>query len=602
MAIAHISIQSISRSGGLSGNRNISASVAYRTGDKIRSAEDGLIKYPHRKTEDIEATLLINNPYSCRAELWREAEKAELKKNGEIKQNPTWAREIMVAIPRELSRQQRFTLIKDYSEQIADKYNLTADASIHTEKDGNGNFHAHILLTTRNIENSGLGKKDRRFNGREASGTVKDIRNKWKITANRHLEQAGIKDSINTDKTEKKEEDKQIHHFNNPGLRAKNEIIKKRNEILSIERELSELNERKKEVSKILSGIKAENERNFEREIDKALGNAGRASETLRQIGCAFDVFGEAVEGREKERSGRRAGKAVDSLGGMLGEIAKSCEMVINLIKQKRRHRLNRKKRAYIKRIQADRNLRRRNERRIKKIRAEIERAEQRNREIKADTDRKIEKRRQVYRKYKQRISETNSGIVRRREEIKRTEQLTREIRDEINRIESGICSINRETERLFEQIKWEDERKREVASKIKEIEEQQRLKSRSRGAYEYMVNEMNKLQEAKEREEKERLEELSKIADEVFKPLTDKLARENADFEKEKQKYTQKEENKTEIQNDRTCDNSTQVDNKKELIKSTREIYHKTYQRKKSNINSLTKNNKKGVKGYGHW
>ena len=246
MAIANCDIKSLSRQNSKTGSlRNICSAVAYRSGEKLRSIEDEEIKYPHRNTNDIEHNFMLNNPYGSRQELWNEVEKAELKKDRTIKDNPCWAREVLIAIPKELSIEQRINLVEDYGKQIAEKYNVAVDSTLYTEKNGNGNFYALILITTRNVINGALGKKDRQFNGNEAKKTIFDFRNTWEETTNKHLENAGKSERISLQRVDKNREYKNIHHYGNPELIQENERRKNLEEQNNISKELKILNSNK---------------------------------------------------------------------------------------------------------------------------------------------------------------------------------------------------------------------------------------------------------------------------------------------------------------------------------------------------------------------
>ncbi|WP_227474775.1 MobA/MobL family protein, partial [Escherichia coli] len=96
MAIYHLSMKIISRSNGYSAV----ASAAYRSGSLMLDERTGLTHDYTRKSGVAEAVILTpaTAPAWCtnRAELWNAVEKAERRKNSQL------AREIELAIPREL--------------------------------------------------------------------------------------------------------------------------------------------------------------------------------------------------------------------------------------------------------------------------------------------------------------------------------------------------------------------------------------------------------------------------------------------------------------------------------------------------------------------
>lgn len=82
-----------------------------------------------------------------RAVLWNSVEEAERTKDSRL------AREIIVALPIELTLEQNIRLIEEYVQtQIVDA-GMCADVSIH-DTDGH-NPHAHILLTIRPMKENG---------------------------------------------------------------------------------------------------------------------------------------------------------------------------------------------------------------------------------------------------------------------------------------------------------------------------------------------------------------------------------------------------------------------------------------------------------------
>ena len=79
--------------------------------------------------------------YADRAVLWNAVEKIEKAKNSQL------AREIEVALPVELTREQGISLVREYVNQHFVSAGMCADFAIHDT--GGGNPHAHIMLTMR---------------------------------------------------------------------------------------------------------------------------------------------------------------------------------------------------------------------------------------------------------------------------------------------------------------------------------------------------------------------------------------------------------------------------------------------------------------------
>ena len=72
----------------------------------------------------------------------------------ETRVNSRLAREINIALPRELSKDQQAELIRDYAQTQFVDQGMIADIAIH--RDDPENPHAHIMLTTREISEEGF--------------------------------------------------------------------------------------------------------------------------------------------------------------------------------------------------------------------------------------------------------------------------------------------------------------------------------------------------------------------------------------------------------------------------------------------------------------
>ena len=155
MAIFHLSAKIISRGKG----QSAIASAAYRSGDRLHDERyDETQDYTKKRfIEHSEIQLPKHAPkkYLDRETLWNSVEKAERAKNSQL------AREIEVALPRELTPEQRVKLVHYYvQENFVDK-GMIADWSIHNpqpDKDNPGkpaNPHAHIMLTLRSLRSNG---------------------------------------------------------------------------------------------------------------------------------------------------------------------------------------------------------------------------------------------------------------------------------------------------------------------------------------------------------------------------------------------------------------------------------------------------------------
>lgn len=119
-----------------------------------------------------------------RERLWSEVEATEKRKDAQL------AREVEIALPHELTDEQRRQLITDFTRENFVRQGMVADVAIHApDREGDTrNHHAHILLTMREIGPDGFGPKMRKLNSK---AQLQEWRQNWERTANRYLERYG---------------------------------------------------------------------------------------------------------------------------------------------------------------------------------------------------------------------------------------------------------------------------------------------------------------------------------------------------------------------------------------------------------------------------
>ena len=185
MAIYHLHAQIIKRSSG----RSSVAASAYRAGEKLHNEYDGITHDYRRKSGVVHSEIMLpqNAPteFQDRSTLWNAVEKTEKRKDSQT------AREIDVALPIELDTQEHISLVKNYiQENFVDK-GMCADFAIHDKKDGNP--HAHIMLTTREVSNNGFEGKNRDWNKTEY---LEQWRENWADICNEWLQSKGVNERI----------------------------------------------------------------------------------------------------------------------------------------------------------------------------------------------------------------------------------------------------------------------------------------------------------------------------------------------------------------------------------------------------------------------
>ena len=201
MAIYHLQAKSVSRSD----QRSAVGAAAYRAGQRLRDERTGrLHNYSHRHdvshTEIVWPSELAARELSWardRAALWNAAERAENRRNSRV------AREYQVALPAELTALARQELARRFAHEIAERHHVAVDLAIHAPPaTGDArNHHAHLLATTREVGESGLGAKaglDMSYPQRLQRGMhsgleeLKVLRERWAVLANEALQAAGL--------------------------------------------------------------------------------------------------------------------------------------------------------------------------------------------------------------------------------------------------------------------------------------------------------------------------------------------------------------------------------------------------------------------------
>jgi hypothetical protein len=203
MAVYYLNMKTFGRAGGSSA----ASAAAYRAGERIRDERTGRT-YDHSERQDVmHKEIVLPSRFAGedmawardRANLWNAAESAETRKNARV------AREYLVALPVELSPDQRLGLVRGFSQELSDRYGFAVDVAIHAPRDFPGsdprNFHAHLLATTREINAEGLGAKttldmndgDRGKLGlKPAVHELLHVRARWAEVANEALQEAQV--------------------------------------------------------------------------------------------------------------------------------------------------------------------------------------------------------------------------------------------------------------------------------------------------------------------------------------------------------------------------------------------------------------------------
>jgi MobA/MobL family len=195
VAICFVRANVIGRSGG----KSATAAAAYRSGEKI---EDRATKKTHdyTKKQGIDHSEILspiaatahNEWLTNRSELWNRVEASEKRYDAQL------AREMIIAIPRELAQPDQIALVREHVRSSYVDRGMIADINIHHLDSDNP--HAHVMLTMRElkIDEQGVvsfGNKDRTWNDKKLLETqIKE----WEVVANQYLERAGVDTRIDS--------------------------------------------------------------------------------------------------------------------------------------------------------------------------------------------------------------------------------------------------------------------------------------------------------------------------------------------------------------------------------------------------------------------
>lgn len=185
MANYHLTSKIIGRAKG----KSIVAAAAYRSCSMIHdNSIDQSFDYSNKRDLAFSEIILPQGSpawASDRETLWNEVERIEKRKDAQL------AREVEVSLPIELNMEQQTNLIREFVNENFVSNGMIADINIH---DKEGNPHAHILLSLRDITPEGFGNKNRSWNNKSL---IFEWRKSWADLQNAHLQKAGF--DINVD-------------------------------------------------------------------------------------------------------------------------------------------------------------------------------------------------------------------------------------------------------------------------------------------------------------------------------------------------------------------------------------------------------------------
>ena len=188
MASYHLSVKTIKRSAG----RSSTAAAAYRAGERIECQREGRM-HDYTAKRGIEETFILipkDAPSWAqdRSALWNAAEESEARRNS------VTAREWELALPSEISAEDRSQITRQFAEELVSRYGVAVDVAIHApHREGDQrNHHAHVLTSTRKLEPEGFTAKTRVLDSAKTGGAeIEQMRCLWAELQNRALERVG---------------------------------------------------------------------------------------------------------------------------------------------------------------------------------------------------------------------------------------------------------------------------------------------------------------------------------------------------------------------------------------------------------------------------
>lgn len=181
----------IGRSRGKQSSRSVVFASAYRAGEKLNFEREGIEADYTGRRGILETGILAPEaaPHwvTDRQTLWNEIEAIEKRRDAQL------ARELLIAFPDQLTPElQRETLTEFLTSHVVER-GMIADFAIHAPGRGGDqrNYHAHVLLTMRSLDEDGFGNKCREWNSPEL---LREWREEWGNTLNRAFEKHRITD------------------------------------------------------------------------------------------------------------------------------------------------------------------------------------------------------------------------------------------------------------------------------------------------------------------------------------------------------------------------------------------------------------------------
>ena len=135
-----------------SDNKSAVAGAAYQSGENLHSDYDDKMKrYKYKTPEVVHKEIMLPEhappEYADRATLWNAVEAVENQWNSQL------ARRFVLCFPVEVPPEQYLQMLREYCQEQFVSKGMIVDFAIHDK--GDGNPHAHIMLTMRGFDENG---------------------------------------------------------------------------------------------------------------------------------------------------------------------------------------------------------------------------------------------------------------------------------------------------------------------------------------------------------------------------------------------------------------------------------------------------------------
>src|SRR5713226_4740957 len=267
VAIYHFTAKIIQRSHG----RSAVAAAAYRSASAFTDQRQGQSFDYSDKPNVVYSEILL--PEGApewmreREALWNGVEAAEKLRNAQV------AREVEFALPEELTQAEAIGLAREFVEREFVARGMVADLNVHWDE---GNPHAHVMLTMREVTPEGFGRKVREWN---QVGLLREWREHWADLANQHLMRAGY--DVHVDHRSFKDQGIELEPTSHLGKAV--DEMRGRGEYAERARRLEEVRER--------------NAQRIEQKPEIVFDNLTRRQSTFTRRDIARDVFRYIDEG-----------------------------------------------------------------------------------------------------------------------------------------------------------------------------------------------------------------------------------------------------------------------------------------------------------------